>query len=637
MGRAYQFDLDGLITTAEWADGVDVNALAESIGQNSQYSLLAIGSGGSKSVACLSALLHRQYTGSPAMDLTPLLAADLSLHGRSVQLFTASGSNPDVIGCFSQVSAREPESMTVISSASASPLALRSKEFWYTDFFGFDGPVRGEGFVATNSILAQSIIMMRAYQLTCGITPRPISDKLKCEDFAAKLHSTESIAQQIGPKHHVLVLFGEYGQPAATDLESKFSEVGLASVQLADFRNFAHGRHNWIAKHPDETVIISIEVGQDSVLASRTLRLLPEGIPLVRISIDESETLGSLLAMYAVIRLTRVYGQMHRIDPGKPGVPPYGSRLYRLNAWNARAGGISLPEVAIARKAQVPLSILRRSGQFALWTAYFWSFIEALASVEYTGLALDYDGTLCDRRDRFTGVRAPVREALHSVLRQGTSITVITGRGRSVGDALRAAIAKELWSSVRVAYYNGSEVHPLSFEGLLEDSLIQNPALQAIKSRIEEHPSLKGLKMEVRRNQLSIATSVLMPAATMQRILSDVLSTGSNDGIRVVTSAHSVDVILPAASKLAPLADSDRSQSLLCIGDRGEWPGNDFELLSLPTSLSCHKTSWLPDRCWHISPAGWRNSQTTLHYLASLQHSSSGFRIDRKRLLSNAS
>ena len=37
------------------------------------------------------------------------------------------------------------------------------------------------------------------------------------------------------------------------------------------------------------------------------------------------------------------------------------------------------------------------------------------------------------------------------------------------------------------------------------------------------------------------------------------------------------------------------SNASLCIGDRGQWPGNDFELLSTPFSLSVDEISNDPD------------------------------------------
>jgi fructoselysine-6-P-deglycase FrlB-like protein len=636
VGRPYQKDLDGLITTAEWADKVDVSTLTESLARRTNLPLVAVGSGGSKSVACLSAMLHRRYTGQVAEETTPLLVSNANVRGRAIQIFTASGANPDVLGCFSRLVTKEPEALTVVSSASSSPLARNAHKFWFTDYFGFDGPVQGEGFVATNSILAQAIVMTRAYESAFGISTASVAGLLTSPKVMRWLTLMEEAVRNVGLKTHVVVLFGEFGMPAAIDLESKFSEVGLASVQLADFRNFAHGRHNWIDKNSDDTVVISIEVGEDARLAQRTLHLLPATTSIVRITIDEPSTMGALLAMYAVMRLAGVYGKLRGLDPGRPGVPAYGSRLYRLNAWPSRDTEVSIPEISVVRKAHTSLAELRRTGSFEEWIGHFWSFIETLESQKFSALALDYDGTLCDQRDRFLGVPEQMQSALANLLKKHVPVTVVTGRGRSVGEALRKAVPKRYWSAVKVAYYNGSELHSLDFEGVLDDAAGESKILEKVKTKIQAHPTMRGASMEVRRSQLTIAASACVPTELIHRIASDVLFAEALEGARVVTSAHSVDLLLSTASKVAPLRQTGESLRYLCIGDSGSWPGNDFELLAQAGSLSAHRTSHLTDRCWHISPAGWRNSQSTLHYLASLRHSSSGFQIDRERLLSTS-
>ena len=633
MGRPYQRDLDGLSLTAEWADAANITTLVESIAHNASLPLVAIGSGGSRSVACLAAMLHRHYTGQASEETTPFLISNSEVKGRTVQIFTASGSNPDVLGCFAQIVANEPEALTVISSASSSPLSLRAQNYRFTEYFGFEGPVQGEGFVATNSILAQSILMTRAYEGAFGIVTQSVSALLQSAKITERLSALEDSVRSVGTKSHIIVLFGKFGLPAAMDLESKFSEVGLASVQLADFRNFAHGRHNWIDKHLDDTLVISIEIGDEAQLAKRTLHLLPPAVPVVRLTIEEPSTTGALLAMHSVMRMTGTYGKLRGLDPGRPGVPAFGSRLYRLNAWSSRRGEDSIPEISVVRKAQSSLAELRRTGKLDEWMFHFWTFIEALETQKFSALALDYDGTICDRRDRFVGVPEAMRSCLEGLLRKGIPIIVVTGRGRSVGEALRAAIPEHFWPSVRVAYYNGSESHPLDFTGVLNDASTGNETLEELRSRIQAHPSTRSLSVEVRRSQLTIATNASMAPEHVHRIVSDMIETESVKGARVVTSAHSVDLLLATASKLIPLQQS-RDLHYLCIGDSGSWPGNDYELLAQVPSLSSHRTSHLLDRCWHISPAGWRNSQSTLHYLASLRHSSSGFQMDRGRLLS---
>jgi hypothetical protein len=542
VGRPYQEDLENLGKTVEWADQVDITELAASIACKTAHPLLAVGSGGSQTVACFSAMLHRFYTGRPAEEITPLLGLKVCVSESAVQLFTASGANPDVLGCFSALAVREPAALTVICSATNSPVSRRAGEFWFAEYFGFDGPYEGEGFVATNSILGQSILMKRAYEIAFGVQSEPVSALFERSDIRPWMDILEISLRSIGAKEHLLVLFDELGKPAAVDLESKFSEVGLASVQLADYRNFAHGRHNWLDKKGKDTLVVSIEVGEETALAKRTLRLLPAQIAVLRMVVPASSHAGALLAMYAVMRLTGVFGNLRRIDPGRPGVPSYGSKLYRLNAWSSQTKEVPIPEVSVCRKAHLSILELRRSGNLAEWLKQFWSFIDHLESFEFTDLVLDYDGTLCDQRDRFRGVSDSVKKALELVIARSVPITIITGRGRSVGEALRNATTK--WSAINIAYYNGSETHPLSFDGPLRGTSADSPILRELNTRIQSHPSLRDLSVELRQFQLTIEASAQWPTKLVHCIVSDMLRDYAAEGVRAVTSAHSVDILL---------------------------------------------------------------------------------------------
>jgi hypothetical protein len=633
VGKPYIKDLDKLLSTVKWAESVDVLALSASVARRSAFSFLAVGSGGSQSVASFAAMLHRHYTQKVAEESTPLLSVKSSMRGRAVQIFTARGANPDVLGCFSELVVAEPEEMMILSSVSSSPLSNRSTNYWFTEYFGFTGPAEGEGFVATNSILAQVILMNRAYELAFGVPSVSVMTALESPETKSWLSEIENSLRRIGARRHLLVLFDELGKPAAIDLESKFSEVGLASVQLADLRNFAHGRHNWLDKHFADTLVVSIEVGDESVLAERTVRLLPSNIPILRVSVRETSHLGSLIAMFAVMRLTGVFGALRAIDPGRPGVPSYGSKLYRLNAWPSRNLKISIPEISIVRKSRQPLYVLRRSSKLDEWMEHFRSFTSALGSSSFNALAIDYDGTLCDERDRLSSVSHAVGDALDTILRKNIPILVITGRGRSVGIALRNAVVKKLWQLVRVAYYNGSEILPLSSENSLDNAPDPNSELIRALKEIKKHPRLRGLTIEERRNQVTVASNAALPPQSLHSLISDLLLPYEHLGLSAVASAHSVDILAPGISKRNSLRADDADVRYLCIGDSGEWPGNDYELLQEPSSLSSHRTSQRLDSCWHISAPGSRNSQSTLHYFSCLEDVPNGFQVNIKRLV----
>jgi hypothetical protein len=107
--------------------------------------------------------------------------------------------------------------------------------------------------------------------------------------------------------------------------------------------------------------------------------------------------------------------------------------------------------------------------------------------------------------------------------------------------------------------------------------------------------------------------------------LSEIASEASRPGVKVLQSSHSIDVIAPGVSKrtlaerLAELGGATpKSGQPLCIGDRGRWPGNDYELLQAPHSLSVDEVSADPETCWLLSSPGEKGVQATLEYLAGL-------------------
>ena len=54
-----------------------------------------------------------------------------------------------------------------------------------------------------------------------------------------------------------------------------FTEAALGHVQLADYRQFAHGRHHWLAKRGDSSAVIALGTEADATIMDKTLRLLP--------------------------------------------------------------------------------------------------------------------------------------------------------------------------------------------------------------------------------------------------------------------------------------------------------------------------------------------------------------------------
>ena len=103
----------------------------------------------------------------------------------------------------------------------------------------------------------------------------------------------------------------------------------------------------------------------------------------------------------------------------------------------------------------------------------------------------------------------------------------------------------------------------------------------------------------------------------------------------ITRSSHSIDIVAPGVSKLNVidrLKDRVGEAPILTIGDRGRWPGNDYELLRGDYALSVDEISVDPATCWNLAQCGQRGIAATLDYLSSLNLDGGALRFGRRTL-----
>lgn len=635
MGKPYSQELKQLSQTYDWARKQDILSIADIASSSSTLPVIAVGSGGSLTVAHFTTRLHQHFAKRIGKALTPLeiVESKKSIKNSSVILLTAGGRNPDVIGAFKNIVLEEPQILSIVGSKADSPLSKAASAFHYVNTYNYNLPTGKDGFLATNSTVAASVLLYLAWE-------KALSNKENLpESFADLLSSNGEIDSSVNSlfencsplleKDVWIVLYGPSTSSAAIDLESKFTEAGLGVVQMADYRNFAHGRHHWLSKHKNSTGVLALMTKEDELIAKRTLQLIPDETPKSIINIPHSGVIADLSGIGLVMYLVDFVGKARGIDPGRPGVPPFGSKIYRINAF--KTGKLKLSEldkkiedISIERKTNLSVRELEERGEIRFWRNAYANFIKRLTSVSYKSIIFDYDGTLCDMHNRYKSISDAISSRLVKILESGMTVGVATGRGRSVKEALREKIPNSLWSKVIIGYYNGAE------NGLLSDDLCPDreallcEEILAIKNVLDENVKQfpdNVKEISYRYKQITIEIRSFASVSSIFDMVQQIINQLNLPGVKILFSTHSIDILAPGVSKISTLdyvrqsIELSESEGILCIGDSGKWPGNDYDLLGTPFSLSVEMVSSSISTCWNIAPPGVRGTQATEYYL----------------------
>jgi hydroxymethylpyrimidine pyrophosphatase-like HAD family hydrolase/fructoselysine-6-P-deglycase FrlB-like protein len=642
MGRSYTSEMIELKETYLWALKTPIESLESFVESSYDLPLLAAGSGGSLTAAHLAALLHEEKTGMVSKGITPLdlVSIRTSLRKTSILFITAEGQNSDILAAFKYAAMSEPRQLMAICTRSQSPLANLTKNFRYAGLLDQDIPTGKDGFLATNSLLATTTILCRGYQDVSRKSFTLPTDLIPEEDFSEILNNSPSLLE----RNTWVVLYGGWGYPAATDLESKFTEAALGQIQLADYRNFAHGRHYWLAKHGEQTGVICLITPEEEEIASKTIELLPEGIPIIKIFTSHAGPVGAIELLVKILFFVGVVGETKGVDPGRPNVPAFGRKIYHLHI-PVKYLKESVPyrlkeEEFVAIKRKIDFNHVMQKDVIDFWQKAYRSFIHKLEHTRFGCIVFDYDGTLCDPNERFSGPSNEIGEALIRLLKGDVILGIATGRGKSVRADMQRLIPEEYWDKLAIGYYNGSDV------GLLNDELHPNknapldPFLKELSEILEANTFFKSIAgYELRPKQITVSPKRTHFWYETKKILFDVISKNNLSGIRILESSHSLDIVSANVSKRAFVrivekmaGDMNKPKCALCIGDRGEWSGNDYELLNSPYSLSVDYTSPDPNSCWDIAPAGHRGVQATLDYINAIDIKDTYCKINTKAI-----
>lgn len=612
MGKNYRKELNMLPEIFIKAKEADCNEIIRFLKMYKNETFIGIGSGGSFSVAKIFEYFCT-VSGYMGKSITPLELGyyNKQLRKNAAVLFTAGGSNNDSRNTYKYLADHEPKGLLTCCMKANSPVEKMQRENLHNYFLGYQMPVAKDGYLAVESIISALVILANAFSEATHFDffNLPVgSEWLEC-------CIEVPILEQVLLKESIIVLHGGITTPAAIDLESKFSEASLGNVQLADFRNFSHGRHFWLCDRENSTGIIALIGEEQKKLAMDTLEMVPNMIPVLKIMCSDKTIIGMLEAFNYIFEIVGYAGKMRGIDPGRPKVPEFGKKMYHIN-YNINAKKNSIYQYAAERKIAAGFNVDLQE-----------CIVQARKNESYLkkkifkGIVFDYDGTL-HNKEKHTDIEDKIFLCINKLLGANIKIGVATGRGKSVRNELQKVINPLYWHQVVIAYYNGGCL------GTLDDNSqpnkkgckVPNEFLE-IRDFIEQNLLNEVVNVEgiVDKNPYQLTVIEEKDSAYFETVKN---YARAMSGIKLLYSSHSLDIIPITTSKnnifLWKEWRNICQTEFLRIGDSGQYGGNDFELLQSEYGISVDYVSAAPNNCWNYAKPGMRNLEATLYYLSEV-------------------
>lgn len=586
------------------ADPVPLRAAFEDLGRGPA---VFVGSGGTMVLANLAARLHEWTARQPARACTAFELVGLpQMPQRGALLFTSSAKHPDAHRVFADLRRARFRPAAVLTHRSPDDV---------TEAAGPDVRIvqmpplaQPDGFLATGSILQMVVGLLRGY-----VESPMLNNRLP-----------ESAEPDTHLRPEVVVLTTPALAPAACDLEVRLVESGLAAVQIADYRNFAHGRHTGFARRMDDVTVIALSDPESEALATGTVAVLPARADVRRWHHDGEWPQALVSLLVRSMRLAGSEGRRAGLDVARPTVPTFGRQLYRLPLGKCvpvhLTGGVERKLLALGAG---------ESGEMhALYAAAAEEWEAEITPQRFGALVLDYDGTVCwtSRRRALPG--GTVCDALERLLGGGLIIGFASGRGQSLHRDLRRWLPESLWPRVLLGLYNGAV--RLRLDEPLGDLREPTPWSTSVVEALATLPLRDHLDVQERGAQVTVelAHGALHHGRLDELVRERLASTGIPG--QVVVSGHSLDIVAADARKTlvvdaaAELSDA----AVLAIGDQGQLGGNDHALLAhSPWTLSVDLCSADPTRCWYAGNGREVGPDLLARYLRALRSRKRGFAL----------
>ena len=622
----YEGGLAQLGNSYSAACAADIEALKLAIASTAEASMIGVGSGGSFTVASLLCSLHEAYTGRVSRPSTPLeiICTPALASSSPVFLVSAEGKNPDIVEALERARRFSSRTVHVLTNRQDSPLMTHVQSLPGVKPYVFE-LAKKDGYLATNSLLLDAVLVARAYGELNGfrqpmppdITALRVGEQSVQEWLAA---AQPFIAEAV--RRGVLtVVYSPLLRAIATDLESKLSEGALLHIQLADLRSYAHGRHLWLAQRPQDCAILALVEPSLDKLWDGMRSKFPSGIPTLTMSLSGADPVHLIAGLVAQMHLVASVGRQLGTDPGRPEVPTYGREIHYANLRDV----IPLPMPAGPAEEQSKYEVLgahwpsqRDHGTMRRAAR---AFADTIRTQRFKAVVFDYDGTLCSSQSKDAPPPPSVVDHLVRLARAGIVVGIASGRGGSIQACLQDVMPHDVLPKIRLGLYNGGWI---AAADVPPKPAAETSEFLSHVTRIVVRLKSQGVPILAHRTthpfQVSVRFREGLATDGMWFVIADALRQAGLDLSTMVRSKHSVDILAKGVSKSALVADIIQKDKvdpyeILTMGDQGAWPGNDAALLEHRYSLSVDMPSRRLDRAWKLAPAEKRDVDATLWYL----------------------
>lgn len=584
-------------------------------------SAVTVGSGASYSAAVYCARVLEESLGVHTSARYPYDYFSGGASTDAVVLFSARGKNRDALAAADRALADRAAPLIALCGDPTSALARRLEEYPDGLFVHVPrvSPVANEGFFGVESLAG-------ALGGVAALWPR-LADAIGsaaakwAERACLRAFSTfeeDSVrAARLTEAGHLVVVGTHWACPAVVDFESKMVEAGLGWVEISDAKNFTHGRFMNSARRLDETAVLVFATREQE----RVVELISAGMGgdgvVVSVVSPLAGPLGGMDLLFQAQVLFEQFASRASFDPWQPELPSGARGMFKGRGLYGHLElqdtlGVEIEAAVVAKRESFEALAGPPPGELpaaAVPKAVVAASVSMLADRTFSGLVLDFDGTVVALGTGEVEIGAEMADALAQVLKQGIKIAVVTGRGRSTLELLRQSLAPSLHSAVHCYLYNGGALWRLDepTERWANRMVDATGVVEAIHMARKLTPYVKDVDIGGPQCQVSIRLRSLSGAHTALRLVERAIKSVGRDDLVARTSGRSVDVT-PAGTSKPRARDHFQDTilgvpfgpSVLSVGDRGEPGGNDHEMLRDVPSFSVGSVDWQPSHCFPV-------------------------------------